>query len=73
MQEAGLDVSYHCCKCRNCQKCKGGDVEERLSLRQEAEQELIRESILLDHGKAATKLPFIQDPDEKLIKNKGIA
>ena len=75
MQEAGLDVSYRCRKCRTCQKCKGGDVEERLSLRQEAEQELIRESITLDSnlGVATAKLPFIQDPDQKLINNKGIA
>ena len=48
LQEAGLDVSYRCRKCCNCQKCKGGDKEERLSIRQEAEQELIRESVYLD-------------------------
>ena len=75
LQEAGLDVTYRCRKCRNCQRCKGGDKEERLSLRQEAEQELIRESIYLDleKGEAAAKLPFVQDPNEKLIDNKGIA
>ena len=75
LQEAGLDVSYRCRKCRNCQKCKGGGEEEKLSLRQEAEQELIRESINLDleNGEATAKLPFIQDPNEKLNDNKGIA
>ena len=75
LQEAGLDVSYRCRQCRNCQKCKGGDSEERLSLRQEAEQELIRESVHLDveNGQATAKLPFTHDPNEKLNNNKGIA
>ena len=75
LQEAGLEVSYRCRKCRSCKMCKEGGNEERLSLRQEAEQELIRESIHLDLevGEATAKLPFIHNPDEKLVSNKNIA
>ena len=75
MQEAGLDVSYRCRRCRECQVCKGGAVQEKLSLRQEAEQELVRESIQLDleKGEATAKLPFIQDPNEKLVDNRSMA
>ena len=44
-------------------------------MRQEAEQELIKESMDIDceHGMATAKLPFIMDLEEKLLDNRYIA
>ena len=46
-----------------------------MSMRQEAEQELIKESVDIDskHRIAMTKLPFIANPEEKLSSNCLIA
>ena len=43
-QEAGLDQGYKCPNCRKCKQCKRGAGYERISMKQEAEQEIIRES-----------------------------
>merc|ERR1712148_165536 len=48
MQEAGLDVGYHCVECRQCDQCKKGAERERLSIIQEKEQDLIRRSVHVD-------------------------
>ena len=37
-QEAGLDSSYKCPKCRSCDDCIKGSGYQRISLKQEAEQ-----------------------------------
>ena len=44
-------------------------------MRQEAEQELIKESVDIDsdHGMATAKLPFIMDLEEKLLDNHHMA
>ena len=75
-QEAGLDSSYKCPKCRNCGDCVKGSGYERISLKQEAEQELIKESVKvdLDKGRAEAELPFkVAEPSEYLGDNKIIA
>ena len=47
-QEAGLDTSYRCPKCRGCDDCIKGTGFEKISLKQEAEQELIKTSVKID-------------------------
>ena len=46
-----------------------------MSIRQEAEQQIIRESVHIDKdlGRAVAKLPFMVDPSDKLIDNSKIA
>ena len=74
-QEAGLDSQFKCIRCRNCKNCLKGAGQERMSIRQEAEQQIIRESVHIDKdlGRAVAKLPFMFDPSEKLVDNSKIA
>ena len=70
-QEAGLDARYKCDRCRNCQDCIKGSGYERMSLKQEAEQNLIKESVHidLDRQRAMARLPFKVDPRSHLQDN----
>ena len=74
-QETGLDTSFRCIRCRDCKLCLKGAGQERMSIRQEAEQEVIRESVMIDKklGRAVAKLPFIVDPTDKLKDNSRVA
>ena len=70
-QEAGLTVSFKCSRCRDCKDCLRGAGQEMMSMRQEAEQETIRESIYIDRtqNRLNAELPFLCDPSEKLKDN----
>ena len=70
-QEVGLDTSYRCKRCRECSDCRKGSGFEKISLMQEAEQELIKESISIDYEKsrAIVHLPFKANPKEYLKDN----
>ena len=46
-----MKTDFRCRKSRNCHDCRKGVGHEKLSLKQEAEQELIIESIFLDPEK----------------------
>ena len=74
-QEAGLDTSYKCPKCRDCQDCIKGSGYEKISVKQEREQNLIKESIKvnLEDGRATAELPFKADPKEFLGENSFVA
>jgi hypothetical protein len=48
LEEGGLEISYRCIRCRDCSDCKNAAKTEHLSLREEAEMELIRKSVKLD-------------------------
>ena len=47
-QECGVDINYRCVRCRDCSTCKDADRTEAISLREEAEMELIDQSVKLD-------------------------
>ena len=47
-QECGIDDNYRCSKCRDCSACKDSDRTEEISLRDEAELELIDQSVSID-------------------------
>lgn len=74
-QEAGLDSSFRCIRCRDCQDCLKGAGQERMSMIQEAQQQLIKQSVSIDRekGRAVAKLPFLTDPAGKLNDNTRIA
>ena len=75
LQEAGLETSFRCSRCKDCESCAKGSGYERISLKQEAEQELIKESVYIDSekGRAMAKLPFKKDPAHFLRENFHIA
>ena len=65
INEAGLDTSFRCSRCKDCDSCKKGSGYERISIKQEAEQELIKESVYIDaeKGRALARLPFKMNPE----------
>ena len=74
MQEAVLKTEFRCKQCRTCGDCRKGAGHEEVSMKQEAEQELIRESIIVkEDGYAIAKLPFILNPEENLQNNRHVA
>ena len=67
----GAEVQYRCIRCRNCNDCRKGEVLERISLKEEAEQFLIEESV--EYNPEAKRLeavlPFIKPPGKNLFNN----
>ena len=57
--------------CRSCTECKKGGLIEEISIQEEVEQDLINKSVAVDIEKrtCTAKLPFIVDPDSRLIHN----
>ena len=71
----GTSVAYRCPSCRNCSSCRSGENLEEVSLIEDREQYIIERSIKYDPGKKQliAKLPFIQNPLDKLTENLHIA
>ena len=74
MQDAGLGTDYKCPECRNCRECLNGPGREKLSIQQENEQEVIRQSVRIDKdsGRAVARIAFIEDPNLNLKPNMHI-
>ena len=72
---AGSEITYRCTKCRSCKACKNSDHQLDVSIKEEAEQEIIDQSIKidLDSRSITATLPFIKDPKTNLAPNKDIA
>ena len=75
IEALGAETSYRCIRCRNCNDCRKGEVLERVSLQEEAEQALIENCVTLNprERRLEARLPFIQDPLISLTPNQGIA
>ena len=75
LQEAGLKSDFRCRQCRGCDDCRRGAGQEKLSMKQEAEQELVKQSVTIstEEGVAIAKLPFTLPPEENLKNNRHIA
>ena len=56
LMEGGLEISYRCIRCRDCLDCKNSEKTEHLSIREEAEMELIKKSVMLDFEKQTDHL-----------------
>ena len=74
-QNTGLGTDYRCPSCRNCRQCLQGPGREKLSIKQEREQEIIKKSVKIDEdtGRAVASLAFMMDPNEYIKPNKFIA
>ena len=44
-----VHIDYRCTKCCNCQDCREAHESERISLKEEAEDALIRDAVTLDY------------------------
>ena len=74
-QDSGLSVEYRCARCRDCWSCKNADETEKVSLREEQENQLIRDSVRLDFDKKSIEctLPIRGKEEEFLTTNKHLA
>ena len=71
VEKAGTEVSFRCVDCRDCMKCKRGESIEAISIQEEVEQDLIERNVFVDLDKGVTscKLPFLVDPESRLVPN----
>ena len=72
VENAASQILYRCIDCRNCQKCKNNEKIESISIKEEVEQDLINQSVTVDHvhGITEAKLPLVENPVHKLAPNK---
>ena len=74
-QEEGLSIEYRCSKCRNCPDCRNSYETERISLREEAEDLMVKDSIKIDWEKKCIEcsLPVRGKEEEFLTNNRSMA
>ena len=74
-EDIGTQAPYRCINCRGCNDCKNGDILEATSLKEEAEQFLIKQSVKFkpEEQRIVATLPFIADPVKELKSNKSRA
>ena len=75
MLEAGFDIEYRCPKCRDCGDCRRASDTEKVSLREEAEDQAIKESINIDFDKKkiTCSLPLRGSEEQLLSTNRDSA
>ena len=75
VDSAGTEVSYRCSKCRLCPDCKRSSRIDAVSIEEENEQELVDQCVRVDEEKNITthSLPFLVDPETKLVPNEKFA
>ena len=74
-QQEGLNIEYCCPKCRSCNDCRRSFATERISLREEAEDQMIWDSVSLDwsNKRIICNLPLRGSVEEFLSNNRDIA
>ena len=75
LQELGFSIDYRCPSCRSCSNCKNAPTTERLSMREEAEDQAMRDAVKIDFKKKKVEctLPLRGKPEEFLTNNREIA
>ena len=68
--ESGLSIEYRCPRCRSCSDCLNSHETERVSLREEAEDIMIQDSIKIDWERKIIEgvLPM-RGPEEEFLSN----
>ena len=68
-------MEYRCIKCRDCPDCKNSDESEKTSLREEAEEQMIKDSVELDiqNRRIVCKLPVRGSEQDFLTTNRDRA
>ena len=75
LQELGISLEYRCPSCRDCSSCRNAPTTERVSLREEAEDQAIKDSIKVDFEakKITCSLPLRGKEEDFLSNNRAIA
>ena len=75
LQESGISLDYRCPSCRDCSSCRNAPDTERISLREEAEDQAMKESVHIDfkNKKITCKLPLRGKVEEFLSDNREVA
>ena len=75
VEGAGSSIEYRCISCRGCGDCRKGDYTEKISFKEEREQDLINNSVSVDFANGVTTavLPFVSNPEDKLVYNRDVA
>ena len=75
VQEEGISLDYRCPKCRACNDCRNASTTERISLREEIEDQAIKESVTINYEakKISAKMPLRGDENKFLSNNRKIA
>ena len=75
VENAGTEITYRSIDCRNCQECKRSQRIDAISIQEEIEQDLINRSVRvnIDQGITVAKLPFVTEPDSRLVPNEKLA
>ena len=75
IMEQGISLEYRCPKCRNCWDCRQTSDTERISIREELEDEYIKKCVDIDFKaqKIVAKLPMRGDVNQYLSNNRNIA
>ena len=70
-----LKIDYRCPTCRNCSRCRNSVDTEKISLREEAEAQVIMDSVKLDYSKKrfTCNLPLRGKEDDFLSSNRNAA
>ena len=73
--ETGFDISLRCVRCRDCLDCRNAEKVDRISLREEAEDFEIRNSVKLDweNKKIVVSLPLRGRERDFLTSNENRA
>ena len=75
LQELGISLEYRCPRCRNCSDCRNAPDTERVSCREEREDEAIRQSVMIDYEnkKITARMPLRGDEAQYLSNNREVA
>ena len=75
LQESGISLDYRCPSCRDCSDCRNAPDTERVSLREEAEDQAMKESVDIDfqNKKITCSLPLRGKEEEFLSDNREVA
>ena len=75
LQDLGIDLAYRCPKCRSCHDCRNSNETERIFVREELEDQAIKDSVSIDFEskKIAAKLPMRGDENQYLSNNRNSA
>ena len=74
-QQEGLQIEYRCPKCRSCVDCRRAIETEKFSLRDEAEDKEIFDSVTIDweNNRIICRLPVRGKEEDFLSNNRVIA
>ena len=75
LQESGISLEYRCPSCRDCSSCKSAPDTERISLREEAEDQAMKDAVRIDfeRKKITCSLPLRGKEEEFLSDNREVA